>query len=752
MPSTIDGRPPAGRGPVPAALAFTAAVALVHVLPALPSVPALLAACAPALVPWRGRALWSVGALGLLLTVLRAGTLLEQRWPASRHGSDHVVEGTVASLPELEGVAQRFLFEPASNDFPPRIRVAWYRGADTVRAAECWRFTLRLRTPRGSLNPGGFDYEGWLLRQRVGATATVREAQRCASPGSALLQLRQRLSETIRVATGERPAAALLAALTVGDDSGIAAADWDLFRRTGTTHLVAISGFNVAIVAGVAFFLCRWLWALWPALCLRLPAPRAGLLGAALLAAGYAVLAGFEAPVQRAVLMLWLVLAAVWFHRASRPSRVLALAWLAVLASDPLALASPGLWLSFGAVAAIFYVSLARLRPPGPWHGLVLLQVLIALALTPLTLFFFQGSSWIGPLVNLVAVPFFAVLTPWALGALLLQLAAPALGEPLLVSAAWLLDGFRLALEFAAQAPAPWVPASASPATLALALAGVALLFAPRGLPLRPLGAWCFVPLLFAAPTPPRGGFELTALDVGQGLAVVVRTAHHALLYDAGPAFDEGFDAGAAVVAPFLLGACVRELDLLLVSHADNDHAGGAGAVRRLLRVRRELGTPAGEPCRAGTRWEWDGVRFEILHPDGAGWDGNDASCVLRIDGSFSALLPGDIEAGAEAGLAGRALAADVLLAPHHGSRTSSSPALVAAVRPAVVIFAAGWRNHFRHPRAEVVARYADAGARQYVTGQGGAISVWRDAESGRIEVREHRREAVRFWNAPAGP
>jgi competence protein ComEC len=233
---------------------------------------------------------------------------------------------------------------------------------------------------------------------------------------------------------------------------------------------------------------------------------------------------------------------------------------------------------------------------------------------------------------------------------------------------------------------------------------------------------------------------------------VVVRTAHHALLYDAGPAFDEGFDAGASVVAPFLLRAGVGELDVLLLSHADNDHAGGVGAVRRLLGARREIGTPGGAPCRAGERWEWDGVRFEILHPDGPGWDGNDGSCVLRVDGPFSALLPGDIEAAAEARLAGRIDAADVLLAPHHGSRSSSTPEFVAAVRPAVVIHAAGWRHHFRHPRPEVVARYAAAGAVQHVTGQGGAVSVWRDPVSGRLEVREFRREAARFWNAPPAP
>jgi competence protein ComEC len=741
---------------IPFTLAFTVGVLAVQLLSTLPSVPVLGALALPALLPWRGRQLWSGAALGLLLAVLQGQVLLAERWPAERHGTDVIASGWIASLPEADGVAQRFLFEPDSpaSGLPPRLRVAWYRGAEAVRGAECWRFTLRVRTPHGSLNPGTFDYEAWLLRQGIGATATVREADRCATSGSFVLGLRQQLSGRLRAALPDRASTALLAALTLGDRSGIPAADWEVFRQTGTTHLVAISGFNIAIVAGVAFFACRWLWALVPALCLRLPAPRAGLAGAALLAGAYALLAGAEPPVQRAVLMLWLVLVAAACHRLSRPSRVLALAWLLVLGADPLGVASPGLWLSFGAVAAIFYVSLGRLRPPGPWHGLVLLQLLIALALAPLSLWFFQGSSWVAPFVNLLAVPLFAALTPFALAALLAHLLWPPAGVPLLQAAAWVLEVFRDALGACAQLPELWVAASPPAAALAAAAVGVALLFAPRGLPLRALGLLCLAPLLATARAPVRGDFELTALDVGQGLAVVVRTARHALLYDAGPAFEEGFDAGASVVAPFLLRAGVRELDLLVLSHGDNDHAGGVAAVRARLRVRREIGTPPGEPCRAGRRWEWDGVRFEVLHPAAAG-EGNDASCVLRVEGSYTALLPGDIEAAAESALVAArapALRADVLLAPHHGSRTSSSPAFVEAVRPQVVVHAAGWRHHFRHPRPEVVARYAALGARQHVTGAGGAVSVWRDPASGRIEAREHRREAARWWNAAAGP
>ena len=306
-----------------------------------------------------------------------------------------------------------------------------------------------------------------------------------------------------------------------------------------------------------------------------------------------------------------------------------------------------------------------------------------------------------------------------------------------------------------AQATDLWLAASPPLAALALALLGVALLFAPAGLPLRALGALCLAPLLIAAPPPPRG-LELTVLDVGQGLAAVVRTPHHALLYDAGPAFDEGYDAGAAVVAPFLLSAGVHRLDVLLLSHGDLDHRGGVPAVRRLIGAEREIGTPGGEPCVEGTHWRWDGVDFAILNGPAPGLSDNDGGCVLMVrSAEYSVLLPADIESRSEARLVstyGDALHADVALAPHHGSRTSSTPKFVAAVRPGLVVYGAGWRNHFRHPRPEVVARYAATGARQYVTGTGGAIALRRDPQTGRIEVRPFRRENARFWNAPADP
>lgn len=381
---------------------------------------------------------------------------------------------------------------------------------------------------------------------------------------------------------------------------------------------------------------------------------------------------------------------------------------------------------------------------------------MLSLMLAPLTLGFFQGAAWLGPFVNLVAVPVMVVLTPLVLAAVALAALWPAPGVPALQLVADLLHLLQGGLAWiSANAPSAWLPASPPLPALLLALFGGALLFAPRGWPLRWLAVPCFVPLLLPPQMAVRGAFEITSLDVGQGLAVVVRTPNHTLLYDAGPAFEDGFDAGASVVAPYVLGLGLSGVDRLLLSHGDRDHAGGVVSVRKLLRVRSELGTHGHEPCREGQRWEWDGVRFELLHPDRGEWSDNNRSCVLRVaTDQFSALLAGDIERHAEARLlrdhADR-LRADVLIAPHHGSKTSSTPAFVEAVDPQLVVFGAGWRSHYGHPRPEVVARYVERGARPLTTGVEGAIRVWQ-APEGRIESESWRRETKRFWNAPPSP
>lgn len=736
--------------------------------PGLPAASTLAMLAVPALLPWRGRSPWAAFVLGFVLAHLRASELLVQRWPVERLGETLSVQGSIVTLPEASASGDsdteagseptrtwRFLFAPNDPALPPRIRVSWYRSAVQLQGGDCWRLTLRLRTPHGSLNPGGFDYEGWLFRQGVTATATVREGEACgAAEGQALLRLRQRLANRIGDWLPAHPALPLVLALAIGDTSGLTDEDWQAFRLTGTTHLVAISGFNVAIVASLAFFLLRWAWSLWPALCLRLPAQRFGYVGSALAAVLYALLAGFDPPVARAAFMLVFLLIAGWFGGLARAAQALAVAWVIIIAVDPLALLTPGLWLSFGAVAAIFYFGSGRLGRLPAWRAALQMQWMLSLVLAPLTLFWFQGTSLLGPLVNLVAVPVAALLTPALLIALLLSSTLPVLGLPLLRAVAAALEYGAAGLDGLAQhSPQAWLAASPAPAAVLLALLGALLLFAPTGLPVRVLGVLGFSALLLPPGRAPRQDFELAVLDVGQGLAVVVRTAEHSLLFDAGPASPDGFDAGSGVVVPYLLANGVRRLDRLIVSHRDLDHRGGVPAVRAAIRVEDEIGALSARPCRDGDAWTWDGVRFELLGGPAEGLSTNDGGCVLRVSSArLSALLPADIEAAGEARLLAAhaaALQSDVLISPHHGSRTSSSAAFIAAVQPELVIHSAGWHHRFGHPAPAIVARYAELlpEVRQQSTGDAGALLV-RPGMNG-PDVMAWREQQGRLWSTP---
>lgn len=751
-------------------LAFTVGALALLQLAALPPLWCYAALLTGALLVLRWRGLLLAFTAGAAITALAAREVIDSRWPSSRFGEVLTVEGVVASLPQAqrgEGgfdgesrsepatITWRFRFDPADRALPARIRVAWYRSRETLRAGDCWRLQLVLRTPHGSVNPGGFDYEAWLFRQGIGATATVRSGERCTDSRShRLLRLRQAFADRLQAWLPGHPALPMVGALTLGDTSGLDEDDWQAFRLTGTTHLVAISGFNVAIVAGVVFWLVRALWRRFPALCLRLPAPSAALAASVLSAFLYALLAGFEPPVQRAALMLGLLALAGAWGGLGTPSRALALAWGLIVALDPLTLLAPGLWLSFAAVAAIFYVSAGRQASPPAWRAAITVQLMLSVMLAPLTLYWFQGTSLTGPLVNLVAVPLAALLTPLLIGALLMAALLPVIGLPLLQRVADVLalaqDGL---LALADATPQAWAAASPEPAALLLAVLGALALFVPAGVPLRLFGLLALSALALPPPRPiEESGFRATVLDVGQGLAVVVRTARHTLLYDAGPAYPGGFDAGRSVVVPYLLRSGVRRLDRLIVSHGDLDHRGGVPAVTAALRVSERIGASTDQPCVAGERWTWDSVDFALLAGPEAGLSDNDGSCVLRISFAGQAvLLTGDIEAAGEARLLRDApddLRADVLVTPHHGSRTSSSAAFIDAVRPALTIHSAGWHHRFGHPAREVVARYAARGVRQIATGDSGAVSVEFDMNGRRTDME--RRRARRLWSTPS--
>jgi competence protein ComEC len=718
----------------------------------------------------------------LVIGFVWAGALAHARMTdqldAALEGRDLVLTGVVAELPQpFEGGA-RFDFdvESAPAGVPAHVALSWYNGlapeefqeVAPVRAGERWRFSVRLRRPHGNANPHGFDYEAWLLERGVRATGYVvprGEHERLAAlvqrPAYWIERLREAVRERFWDALAQERFAGVLIALAIGDQRAISPEEWQVFARTGVSHLMSISGLHITMVAGLVGSLVLRLWRRSERLALALPAQKAAALAGFLAALAYCLISGFAVPAQRTLYMVGVAALALWLGRTNSASRVLALALAAVLAIDPWAVLSPGFWLSFGAVAVIFYVASGRTFHPGWLAQWAAVQWAVTVGLAPLTLMLFQQVSLVSPLANAVAIPLVSlVITPLALIGAALPFDFPlhwahALFGLLMRLLEWL--SLAQGAVWRQHAPVPW--------TIPFALLGIAWLLLPRGAPARWLGLILLAPLFAVAPPSPAAGeLWLTVLDVGQGLAVVARTRTHALVYDAGPRFNAVSDSGARVVVPFLRGEGVLALDALIVSHDDKDHSGGAQSVLEnfppgvlwssLARGDPLLASAAvSVPCAAGVAWEWDGVRFRFLHPrnellENPFVPANRQSCVLRIESAGgSALLAGDIDKGGERMLVQRdpaLLRADMLVVPHHGSATSSTPDFVRGVAPRYAVFAVGYRNRFGHPRDAIVERYREAGSAPLRTDRSGAITFRFDASG--IEVDEYRSSARRYW------
>jgi competence protein ComEC len=707
-------------------------------------------------------------AAGFAWAWFHAAYVLQQQLPVALEGKDLVLEGVIASLPESNGQRSRFLFEVSQlaerGEVLPlgRVRLAWYRPYPELEIGQRWRLQVRLKRPHGMANPGTFDFEGWLYQQRIRATGYVRAGGDSvlleADSGTFPLQrLRQGLLERLQTATAEHPLGGLVTALALGERQGVTGEQWQLLRATGTNHLVAISGLHIGIVAGLLFFLVRRLWP-WPE---RLASPKAAALAALVAAALYAALAGFSIPTQRALIMVAVAMLALLGQHALRPVRVLAMALLAVLLLDPLAVLSPGFWLSFGAVAVILYGMGGRLDVSGWWWRWGRVQVLVALGLAPLLAVWFQQVPLISPLANLLAVPWVSLLVvPLVLLGTALITLWPWGAHALLSLALLGLDGLWWWLGWCASLLPPHWSVLAPPSwILPPVLIGMFWLLAPRGWPARWLGLFWLLPMLLVRPAGPAPGEAwVTLMDVGQGLAVLVRTANHTLLYDTGPNYGAEADAGEMVIVPVLRHYGIHRIDTLILSHGDSDHAGGAAAVFAGMEVGRFISGAAAplpwrehEPCHRGQQWQWDGIGFSLLFPSLPGvrsGKGNDSSCVLHIStDSGAVLLSGDIEANAERELLAsvpQELAAEVLVAPHHGSKTSSTAPFVTAVAARHVLFAVGYRNRYGFPHPEVAARYRAADARLHDTAGQGAITVRLGA--GDIAVESWRQQARRYW------
>ena len=671
-------------------------------------------------------------------------------------------------------------------ELPARVRLSWYGAPEFImRPDQEWQLTVKLKRPHGFANLGGFDYERWLFHKGIGATGTVVSSRRenvnelsnrlIKEPMFSIDRLRQEISSEIQTRFKSYDSVGLLPALVVGDRSYMTSEQWDVLRATGTSHLFAISGLHIGFLAGLFYAIANLLWRRLGWGISYVPAPIFAAVVGLLAALVYAAAAGFSLPTLRALLMLAVLVLFGLFGRQTRVFDGLLGAAFLVLLIFPRSSLDVGFWLSFSAVAIIFWAMSGRIGVDASdggnrvawrqkiWQKFIAVQWVVFVGLAPLLIAMFGEISVVSPLVNIIAVPVVSlIIVPLALIGALFLFSLPPVGNSLIELALWVFDWSWRGLEWVVRSsPASYPLPDVGLLASALLMVGAIILLAPKAVPYKYLVLFAFLPFLFPDHEGINAGqLKLTVFDVGHGLSVFARTQNHSLIFDTGNRFSATRDAGESVILPYLKQKGVSYLDKIILSHKDSDHVGGANSLIAGITTLETLMGPqvdvlTGEStvsrCVRGKFWIWDEIKFEVLFPVGPTFDKpNNRSCVLKISGkTFSILLPGDIERPAEEYLLRHyksELAADLLIAPHHGSGTSSTTGFINAVDPRQVVFTAGYRDRFGHPTAEVINRYEVRSVKWWNTADTGTIEYDFGADESWDSPSIYRRHHPAYW------
>lgn len=714
---------------------------------------------------------------GFFLAGLSAKKQLDNQIPNHLQGKELIVQGKVVDIPDRrkDGIRFRLKVEKAYSVNDPDaavaikgiVRLGWYQERQNVQAGEHWQLKVKLKQPSGFMNPGGFDYEKWLFTERISATGYVRKDVKQDNKRLAkarwwsLNTIRERIHQTIQENVTNKASAAVLSALVVAIRTNLNDQQWGDLSKTGTTHLIAISGLHIAVVAAFAFLPIMLIWRIFPSFNEIIPLRVAGAVAGVVLAIIYAMLAGFTLPTQRALLMVLIALFGLLSRKHYSSTSILAVVLVAVLLLDPLAGMTISFWLSFVAVALIL-VFLKR-QIVQPQYALIKLQFVLSLGMLPLTLLFFGSASLSSPIANFVAIPWVSlVVVPLSLIALMLMPLSSVLSNALFNLASITIDWMFKGLSFLSGSDITSLDSAAIPSVyLIMAFVGLIFLLLPKGFPARWLGLIAFLPVFFHSVAQLKDGeFEYTLLDVGQGMASVLRTQNHNLVYDTGTRLSDSFDIGKLVIVPFLHSKHIEQLDYLIVSHDDIDHSGGAKTVISEIDVSEVMASFFNSfaennltKCETGQQWQWDGVQFEILSPD-HDFMGNDnnLSCVLKVSNKYhSLLLTGDIERKTEQimieEINQKTLNSEVMIVPHHGSKTSSMPAFIETVSPTLALIPVGYRNRFGHPKPDIVKRYKIRQIPILDTVSSGAITIGFPNNEDSFRIESYRILKRKFWN-----
>lgn len=728
---------------------------------------------------------------GFTYAAIFATVRLSDELPKAWEQKSIEVVGVVASLPEVTAYGERFHFDvekivTLEARVPKHIVLSFYQGntwhqsIDQVdqsrlrrpskfKAGQRWQLTVRLKRPHTTYNPHGYDFEAWALANNIRAMGSIRSKSGMRKisdfvwrPSYIIEYCREKIGNRITQVIGDKPYAGVIRALVVGDDSQISKRDWEVYLHTGTNHLMSISGLHITMLAGLAFSLIAFCWRRFPNLVLRMPTRKAATIGGAFIALTYACLAGLSVPTQRTLYMLATFAVALLLNQRVPIARVLAMALMVVVLLDPWAVVAPGFWLSFSAVAFITFATIHRLKVR---HWLVEAantQWAVTLGLLPFLIVMFGQASIVSPIANALAIPIISLLVvPLAIFGALLPI------DFILYASQKTLQACMYGLNWlASPAFATWQQAAAPVWTIALAILGVLWLLLPRGFPQRWLGLLLMLPMLFVKPISlAEGEMNVTVLDVGQGLSMVIRTATHAMVYDTGQKYHQESDVGSQIIVPYLRSHGIKQLDALVISHEDSDHSGGAVSVLAEVPTTwvassyalPESSTPMPKQlkCYAGQQWVWDAVRFDVLYPHAKSYQAadmkdNNRSCVIKVTSRYgSILLTGDIEKEAEQVLLQEQkvkLKSDIMIAPHHGSKTSSTEAFINAVNAKHVIFTVGYLNRFKHPKPLVMSRYLARGSSLYRSDYHGAIIIDFTKQDA-LRVNAWRSLDAKYWH-----
>ena len=747
--------------------AFGLGVAVLQIFPQIPDLTFsifLLILCIFVIYRFSKTALFFAAIIGFAYSSLFANAYLLNRLSLEKSGNAGIATVQIIDLPKYD--VDQWQFQALvleSDDFSElegkKIKLSWYRTEQHIITGDIWKLQVKLSIPNGVQNPGGFDSEQRALQQNWVAQGYVKKQAEYLTYKNSIDRYRSRISQQIETAL-TKGNARFIQALALGDTRAITDQDWEILRRTGITHLIAISGFHVGIVALFAVYCSRLFYKALPRLALTVPWPHTCAWVSIISSFLYTAIAGFAIPTVRTALMIAVLMLAKVLYRHVSSIHAVAISLFFILLWEPFSILSAGFWLSFSGVLLLI-AFMPNTNKPNKIIAFIRAQWVVSLGLLPLSIGFFSQTTIIGPLVNLIAIPWISlVVVPMALLGVLFSWIPP-LAVLFWNCAYQCMYGFWIVLEYLQKMH--WASiniAQVNIITITLAIVGVCLCLLPKSFPAKYLGVFLILPLFFQANEQiPENSIRLSVIDVGQGLSVLVRTKSHQLLYDTGAGNNSGFSRGTSTLVPALNALQIDYLDKVIISHGDNDHYGGLAGLQKSIHINqleasRNSIKQSFDDCIQGNSWQWDGVRFTYLWPKlEMSNKKNDQSCVLQIEANGkTVLLTGDISKDSEYALIeqyGNQLQSDIVVVPHHGSKTSSSIDFLNMVKPQIAIVSSGFQNRFNHPNQKIVDRYLNFGVNVVNTADLGWIELQSTSSGWQWKHRE-RTDNKKYWQRPS--